>query len=397
MKKNIFIILLFPLLFPLLFSFSCGKEETPINPIENLILEVKVLNSTTLHIGIDNFMHSISIEFPTGTDVSNIEIQFKLADGVTMVSPNKSPATFNFSLDGQNLIVKKGKNEITYSFKIKVGEETPEILTNLTYVNVGDITNGHLMGDIDGPAYCVYAHIGNNKASFEVDLSAIELNMIRSSDNYFINAYLFLGCGIYDPASGHWVNVIDAGLAFTGGNSGWHLFHSLYSVPEGYTGNKWYESTTKLDTSHRYRLMLDASVQNGTGTLSVYDISDNNRLFDSVTFPIRYALKNGENIRFYQDYALDYPENVKKDTNGKTTNDWEEITLYNTDQGLYMKNVEISHVKIYNSTGEHEWTNEYTEERGIWPDKKNVKINYELTKIITMFDHTTQVNFNMNR
>lgn len=393
MKKNLLIVLLFTLTFYL----SCGEKETSINPVENLVLDVKVLNAKTLQIKIDNFVHSIFIEFPTGIDISNIQIQFKLAPGVTMVIPNKQTATFDFSLGGQNFVVKKGKNEITYSFKIKVGEEAPEILTNLTYTNIGDRTNGHLMGDIDGPAYCVYAYIGNNKASFEVNLTTIELNTIRSSDNYFINAYLFLGCDIYDPATGYWVNAIDAGLAFMGGNSGWHLFHSLYSVPEGYTGSKWYESNKKLDASHRYRLELDASVQNGTATLSVYDISDNNKIFDSVTFPMRYALKNGENIRFYQDYALDYPENVRKDTSGKTTNDWEEITLYNTDQGLYMKNVEISYVKISNTTGEHEWTNEYTAERGIWPDKKNAKINYELAKIITMFDHTTQINFNLNR
>jgi hypothetical protein len=393
MKKNLLIILLFTLTF----SLSCGEKESSINPVENLVLDVKILNATTLHIEIDNFGHFIFIEFPTGTDISNIEIQFKLADGVTMLIPNKQTATFDFSHGGQDFVVKKGKNEITYSFKIKVGEESPKILTNLTYTNVGDITNGHLMGDIDGPAYCVYSYIGYNKASFEVDLSNIELNTIRSNDNYFINAYLFLGCGIYDPINGNWLNGIDAGLAFTGGSSGWHLFHSLFSVPEGYTGNKWYESNKKLDASHSYRLELDASVQNGTATLSVYDISDNNKLFDSVTFPMRYALKNGENIRFYQDYALDYPENVRKDTSGKTTNDWEEITLYNTNEGLYMKNVEISNVKIFNTKGEHEWTNEYTAERGIWPDKKNAKINYELNKIITIFDHTTQINLNLNR
>ena len=276
-------------------------------------------------------------------------------------------------------------------------EEVKELLTNLTFANKGLRKDGYLMGDVDGPAYCVYSNVGYNKASFEVDLKNVKINLKRKSDGKHMNAYMFLGADVYQSKDKYWANCIDAGLVMSGGGGGWHLFHSLYSVDSTFTGNKWYESKKTLNPTHRYRIELDASKNDAEATLTAYDLTEGGKVADSVTFQLQYAKKNGENVRIYQDYALDYPPNIKLDTQGKPSEDWEEITLYNTDENIYMKNVRIENVKIYNTDGEHDWTEEHTAERGMWPDKTN-KIEYEVVKIKNpVFDSYIWFDFDMNR
>ena len=276
-------------------------------------------------------------------------------------------------------------------------EEVKELLTNLTFANVGTRANGYLMGDLDGPAYCVYSKVGYNKASFEVNLKDIKINLKRKSDSKHMNAYMFLGADVYQSKDKYWANCIDAGLVMSGGGGGWHLFYSLYSVDSTFQGNKWYESKKNLNPTHRYRIELDASINDGEATLTAYNLTEGGVVDDSVTFQLRYAKKNGENVRIYQDYALDYPPNIKLDTQGNPSNDWEEITLYNTDENIYMKNVRIENVKIYNTDGEHIWTEEHTAERGMWPDKTN-KIDYEVVKIKNpIFDSYIWFDFDMNK
>ena len=276
-------------------------------------------------------------------------------------------------------------------------EEVKELLTNLTFANKGTRANGYLMGDLDGPAYCVYSKVGYNKASFEVNLKDIKINLKRKSDSKHVNAYMFLGADVYQNKDKYWANCIDAGLVMSGAGGGWHLFHSIYSVDSSYKGNKWYESKVVLNPTHKYRIELDASKNDGEVTLTAYDLTEGGKVADSVTFPLQYAKKNGENVRIYQDFALDYPPNIKLDTAGKPTEDWEEITLYNSDQNIFMKNVRIENVKIYNTEGEFDWTEDHTAERGMWPDKTN-KIDYEVVKIKNpVFDSYIWFDFDMNR
>lgn len=277
-------------------------------------------------------------------------------------------------------------------------EEIKTMLTNLTFNNKGTRKDGFLMGDIDGPAYCVYSKIGYNKASFEVDLSRIKMDLTRKSDGKHINAYMFLGADIYDETASYWKNCIDAGLVKSGSGGGWHIFHSLYSVDSSFTGNKWYESKVSLSDSHKYRIELDASKNDAEATLTVFDLTDGGKVVDSVTFQLQFALKNGKNIRIYQDYALDYPPNTKFDTSGNASENWEDITLYNTNQGMYMKGVRIENVRIYDPEGEYIWGEEQTQERGMWPDASNAKLDYELVKIKNpIFDSYIWLDFDMNR
>lgn len=275
----------------------------------------------------------------------------------------------------------------TSSEEIKT--ETPD-MTNLTYDN-----RKGKMGDVDGPAYAVYSKKGYNKASIEVLLSQIKVNNVRKSDNKFVNAYIFLGIDIYN-SDGEWVNCLDTGLCYSGINGGWHLFYNLYTT-ETKGINKWYESEVILDPSHDYKLTLDSSKQDGKSTVTIYDLTDKKEA-DRIEFESAYSLTDGSNTSYLQNYALDYPDDVKLDTKGnKSDNDFVEITLYNTDENLYMNNITIQNAKLYNSA-EFTWAEENTQNRSMWPDKNISKIDYEVVKVwVDTLDKSFTLSLNMNR
>ncbi|NMB50435.1 MAG: hypothetical protein GX997_08295 [Bacteroidales bacterium] len=68
---------------------------------------MKVLNAETRQITIDNFAHTVFIEFADGVDISNMKIQIKLAEGVSMATPENSTAIFDFIRGTQSFTVKK--------------------------------------------------------------------------------------------------------------------------------------------------------------------------------------------------------------------------------------------------------------------------------------------------
>mgnify|MGYP000923871839 CR=1 FL=1 len=116
MREKLFILLL-PLI--TIFAFSCEDKETSTEPVTYLVKEVEVLNAETRQITIDNFAHTVFIEFADGADISNVKIQIKLAEGISMITPENSTAIFDFTQGTQSFTVKKGNTEITYRFKIK--------------------------------------------------------------------------------------------------------------------------------------------------------------------------------------------------------------------------------------------------------------------------------------
>ncbi|HAN20113.1 MAG: hypothetical protein A2Y15_05470 [Clostridiales bacterium GWF2_36_10] len=264
-------------------------------------------------------------------------------------------------------------------------------MTNLNYDN-----GSGKMGDTDGPAYAVYSKKGFNKASIDINISQIDLNNVRESDGKYVNAYMFLGMDIFN-SSGNWVNCLDTGFCYSGVNGSWHLFYNLYTT-ETQGINKWYESKVKLDSTHDYRLTLDSSAQNSRATVTIYDITTK-KVVDSKEFESAYSLADGSNTSYLQNYALDYPKEVKYDTNGKPSeNDFVEITLYNTDQGIYMNNLTVENAKLCNTDGEILWTNKATQNRSMWPDKKITKIDYEAVTVwIEDYDNSFTLNLDMNR
>ena len=256
--------------------------------------------------------------------------------------------------------------------KLQTSSKTVSI-TNLEFTN-----SGRYQGDNDGPAYVVYSKIGYHKASFEFQMSKVKLNMRRRSDQKWTNSYIFLGVDVYDEKE-EFLNCIDAGFCYSGDVQNWHLFYNLLHT----TGDtSWYESSITLEETHDYKLVLDCSKKDDAAILTIIDLTDGNRIADSAEFEVLHARKDGHNLSMYQDYAIDFPDNIKLDRTGVPSgDDWEEITLYNTQEGIYLNHIAIDDAKLYTPEGEYLWSEERTNDRYMWPSTQCKKMDYACTTI----------------
>ena len=291
------------------------------------------------------------------------------------VEPSEEPSVEENSEDTEHVAIPEGV----------------KVITNLDYNN-----GKGKMGDCDGPAYCVYSPVGYNKASMDIKISEMKINTLRTSDKKFVNAYMFLGCDIYNGT--YWCNCFDAGFCWSGKTPAWHLFYNIYE-PGDSSQAGWYESKVRLKKTHDYRLTLDTSEQDGVATIIVYDLTAEKEV-DRAEFRVKNLKCNGTNTAYLMDFALDYPENVKLDTAGNASEDWAEITLYNTDENLYMRNVVVENVKIYSGENEYVWDSARTQNRSLWPDVNIPKIDYPCTMVIAdeeYHDYSYRVDLDMNR
>lgn len=316
--------------------------------------------------------------YTKGTPLPNFDLMRKLVEQV------KKPVIAEGGIWNTDELV-KALNTGVLAAVIGTAITRPREITN-RYVeavtkaktNLGFTNSGRYQGDNDGPAYVVYSKIGYNKASFEFHMSKAKVNMRRKSDQKWTNSYIFLGVDIYDENQ-EFLNCIDAGFCYSGDVQNWHLFYNLLKTTNEVS---WYESPVALDSTHDYKLILDASYQNDTAKISIIDITDGNKVVDFAEFQLLYAKKDGSNLSMYQDYAIDFPEDIKKNRNGEySKDDWEEITLYNTDEGIYLNNIVIHDAKLYSQEGEFTWTEGRTNDRFMWPDSKFKKIDYVCTRI----------------
>lgn len=266
------------------------------------------------------------------------------------------------------------------------GPQGTESLTNLTHNN-----NGGKMGDADGPAYCVYSNKGYNCASIDILLSKIDMNLARKSDGEYLTAYLFLGADIFDD-NGNFVNCFDAGIGYNIYKKKWVLFFNILEAD--FHQPRWYTSNTLLDETHDYRLKVDTSKQDGWALVTLEDLTLGGVEVDSAAFETLYSRKDGSNTLYLQDYALDYPDRVKFDTSGNPSNSWSEITLYNTDQNIYLRNVQIVNATLNGKP----WTAEKTRNRSVWPDCTMTWMSYPVVRVShAAFDTELQIDLDMNQ
>lgn len=294
-----------------------------------------------------------------------------------------SPTESDPAQSGSEAVSDETAETVSYAYD---GEES---FSNLTF------SNGEgKMGDQDGPAYCVYSTQGVQAASMEIELSQLELQIYRE-DGRHVNAYIFLGVDVYDPEYGYWKNCADAGLVYSGAD-GWHVFYNLYSSsdPEAST---WYESDRSLRSDHDYRLLLDSSQKDGRAVLSVFDLTTGNRV-DRVIFELQYAKADGSNTAYLTDFALDYPEDTMQGVDGDPAEDWIDITLGNTDRGIYMRNLRVKNCRVTRDGAEYDWTTEQTANRGIWPDASMDGIDYACTRVRNAKENVSYIiDLDMNR
>lgn len=267
----------------------------------------------------------------------------------------------------------------------------------LAKTNLGFKNSGKYVGDNDGPAYVVYSKIGYNKATYEFHLSQAKINMRRRSDQKWTNSYIFLGVDVYD-ADEEFLTCIDAGFCYAGGSQEWHLFYNLLHTSESEEFS-WYESSTSLNPEHDYKLELDCSQKDGYATISIYDMCEDGKLVDSAEFELLYAKKDGSNLSLYQDYAIDFPEDIKRDRTGENySEDWEEVVLYNTDEDIYLNNIVIKNATLYTPEGACEWNAARINDSFMYPSAAQKKIDYACTKILEQNKYSDiTLDLDMNR
>ncbi len=250
------------------------------------------------------------------------------------------------------------------------------------------------MGDADGPAYCVYSVRGTQGAEMEVELSQAEVGIYRE-DGRHVNAYVFLGADVYDPDGGYWINCADAGLVYSD-RAGWHLFYNLYSVEDPENTPTWYESARHLRPDRDYRLTLRSDEKDGTAVLTVTDLTTG-KAADRATFELRGAKADGSNTAYLTDFALDYPDDVKQGPDGAPSDDWVQITLGNTDRGLYLRNLRVKNCGLLRDGETVGWSEALTANRGIWPDA-SIAIGYPCAAVRCADENYSYiVDLDMNR
>ena len=95
--------------------------------------------------------------------------------------------------------------------------------------------------------------------------------------------------------------------------------------------------------------------------------------------------------------TLDYPPNTKIDRNGKFSNDFAEITLANTDKGLFLRSFHVKDLTLYQNNTSINWTNDKTSALSIWPDKSIKGFDYSPT-VVEISDGTEyMIDLDMNR
>lgn len=263
-------------------------------------------------------------------------------------------------------------------------ENADKIISSLDYTNTGK------MGDVDGPAFAVYSNKGYSGASAVLDIEGMEIKTLME-DGRFLNAYSFLGIDVY-AEEGYWMNCVDVGLCWSGASGGWHIFYNMYKpVNEG--TRTWYESSKKLPKNDTYTISLQL-VGEEKALLTVEAV--NGKFKDSVEVEVFGAKADGSNTAFLFNVALDYPSDTKVDRDGNPSSDWKEITLANTDKGVYLKSFRAYDLKLYNGETSSRWTNDKNSAVSIWPDK-SLGFDYAPTEV-GVFDGTEYyINLDMNR
>lgn len=265
--------------------------------------------------------------------------------------------------------------------------EAENIISTLDYANTGK------MGDVDGPAFAVYSQIGYTGASVVLDVADMEINTVFPNGK-FVNGYSFLGIDVYHDSDGNfWNNCIDAGLCWAGKEGGWHVFYNMYE-PLNQKTPTWYESSVILPKDDVYTMTLKITEDN-YALLTVE--GQTNGVKDEVRIEVKGARANGSRTSFLFNTALDYPPNTKIGQNGKFVDDFVDITLANSDKGIYLRSVHATELTLYQNETAIEWTNDKCTAISIWPDKNIEEFDYSPT-VVETFDGTEYIiDLDMNR
>lgn len=265
-------------------------------------------------------------------------------------------------------------------------EEAVSIISTTDYTNTGK------MGDTDGPAFAVYSNIGCTGAAAVLDIAGMEINTVLP-DGRFVNGYTFFGIDVYDESGTWWQNCVDAGLCWSGRSGGWHVFYNMYEPLNEGTAT-WYESNVILPKDDIYNMSLRLT---GDHCALLTVEGQNSGIKDEVRVEVKGALADGSNTAFLFNTALDFPPDTKVDRNGNACEDFAEITLANTDKGLFLRSFRVTELTLYEDGTASDWTDDKSSAVSIWPDKAIAGFDYAPTTV-GIFDGTAYViDLDMNR
>lgn len=265
-------------------------------------------------------------------------------------------------------------------------ETAPNVISTLDYENTGK------MGDQDGPAFAVYSNIGYTGASAIMDVENMEIDTVMKGGK-FINAYCFFGVDVYDDSGTWWQNCVDVGLCWSGRYGGWHLFYNMYE-PLNEGTPTWYESRIKLPKDDIYEMSMTITEDN-YATLTIKGQKTGKT--DSVTLEVKGARADGKNTAMLFNVALDYPPDTKVDREGNPCEDWTEITLANSDKGLFFRNFHVWDLKLYKGETASDWTDDLSSAVSIWPDKAVEGFDYSPTQVGLFGGAEYVIDLDMNR
>ena len=127
------------------------------------------------------------------------------------------------------------------------------------------------------------------------------------------------------------------------------------------------------------------------------------RLIDSVSFSAADMLCDGSNTAYYQNFALDFPDDLKVGADGKPgvsydAADWPASVLYSSDEGLHMQNINVTDARLCGPDGETVWNEDVNETLGLWPDKTVSDIDYVCTRVVHDTPYSRyRIDLDMNR
>ena len=265
-------------------------------------------------------------------------------------------------------------------------ENASNIISSLDYANTGK------MGDVDGPAFAVYSNVGYTGASAVLDIANMEIKTVPK-DGKFVNGYCFFGIDVFDDSGKWWQNCVDVGLCWSGRIGGWHLFYNMYE-PLNEGTPTWYESSIKLPKDDIYDMSFEI-IKDNYATLTIK--GQKTGATDSVTLEVKGARADGKNTAMLFNVALDYPPNTKVDREGNPCEDWVEITLANSDKGLYLRNFHVWDLALYQGDTKSDWTDDLSSAISIWPDQAVEGFDYSPTQVGLFGGTEYVINLDMNR
>lgn len=100
-----------------LFFSSCTGSNAPTDYNTKYFDSVEIVSPKASKVSVDNFAHLITLEYPSGTDISKVTVSLILSSGITMAEPLETSSVYDLTKD-PSIKVKSGASVITFRFKI---------------------------------------------------------------------------------------------------------------------------------------------------------------------------------------------------------------------------------------------------------------------------------------